>query len=318
MGVDMILMQHIYGKPLPPPEAVCYPPSSDDPNDIDSSNNGSIESPYGKDAADKPVAKPGNGGKDKTRPYHVLMESVRVSKIAEDKEGSVGAVHDKAPAKEERITNGSREGLKKNNVVDAREEKDDINDELFDASTSLVLYSRGQTLPDIDWADLVKVVASKWAQIKSQHFASSQLTSEDLEDRQQHAKTKMDQIQFNGKEDFKLLVKGIIRRIGTTFPLTTLNWLSREGIEEAYHAIYGMCGAGGAKMLTQPVEHEGAQPSPKRVSFLYNEEASFFFSVVHRSRHVAERESSVVTVSRPIMANTGHGIDGFDDRITFF
>ncbi|OMO64971.1 hypothetical protein COLO4_31668 [Corchorus olitorius] len=53
-----------YGKPLPPSEAVCYPPSSADPNDIPLSNYGSIESPYGKDAAAvKPVAKPSNGGK---------------------------------------------------------------------------------------------------------------------------------------------------------------------------------------------------------------------------------------------------------------
>ncbi|GMI72771.1 hypothetical protein HRI_000946400 [Hibiscus trionum] len=53
-----------YGKPLPPSEGICYPRSSEGPNN-QSFNNfsyGSIESPYGK-RVDEPVGKPSNGSK---------------------------------------------------------------------------------------------------------------------------------------------------------------------------------------------------------------------------------------------------------------
>ncbi|XP_017979201.1 PREDICTED: uncharacterized protein At5g39570 isoform X2 [Theobroma cacao] len=57
-----------YGKPLPPSEGICYPLSSVDSNDLSLNNfsYGSIESPYGKDGVDEPVAKPSNGSKTAT------------------------------------------------------------------------------------------------------------------------------------------------------------------------------------------------------------------------------------------------------------
>ncbi|KAK8493748.1 hypothetical protein V6N12_034397 [Hibiscus sabdariffa] len=94
-----------YGKPLPPSEGICYPRSSEDPNNqsLNNFSYGSIELPDGK-RVDEPVEKPSNGSK---------------AAAVEDRE-------QRTQGRTEDVNAGSNDKLTESNLVE--ESKDDHPD----------------------------------------------------------------------------------------------------------------------------------------------------------------------------------------------